>query len=93
MPAPESLGSSAVELTRKLIRFDTVNPPGNELPLQKFLLEMLETAGFECHLLEAEPTRANLVARLPGEKPGKNLAFLAHVDTVKADTSDWQHDP
>jgi acetylornithine deacetylase/succinyl-diaminopimelate desuccinylase-like protein len=90
---PESLGSSAVELTSKLIRFDTVNPPGNELPLQEFLLEMLESAGFECDLLESEPTRANLVARLPGNEPGKNLAFLAHVDTVKADTSDWQHDP
>ncbi len=90
---PKSLCSSAVELTRRLIRFDTVNPPGNELPLQNFLLEMLETAGFQCHLLESEPTRANLVARLQGENPGKNLAFLAHVDTVKADTSDWQHDP
>lgn len=93
IPAPESLGAQAVELTRRLIRFDTVNPPGNELPLQRELAGMLEPAGFECDLLEAEPGRANLIARLPGEAPGDNLAFLGHVDTVSASVTDWSHDP
>ena len=46
-------------------------------PLQQFLMEKLESAGFECHLLEAEPTRANLVARLPGQEPGGGDSMLA----------------
>ena len=28
--APEGLGREAVELLQRLIRFNTVNPPGNE---------------------------------------------------------------
>ena len=28
--APEGLGNEAVELLQRLIRFNTVNPPGNE---------------------------------------------------------------
>src|SRR5919108_5945139 len=94
IPAPPgTLGSSATELLRELIRIDTVNPPGNELPLQQRLEAMLSAAGFECRLLEPEPQRANLVARLRGRSDGPTLAFLGHVDTVRADPEEWSHDP
>src|SRR3954471_12933603 len=89
---PAGLGSSAVELLGRLIQADTVNPPGNEDRAQGFLFELLSAAGFECEILEAEPGRPNLVARLRGGD-GPTLAFLGHVDTVRAEPDDWSFDP
>lgn len=95
-PPPEiaQSGAEAEELLSGLIRFDTVNPPGNERPAQEYLAAHLQEAGFECELLGAEPDRPNLVARLRGEDPeGPTLCYLGHVDTVLADPDDWTHSP
>ena len=91
--APGGLGTEAVELLGELIRFDTVNPPGNEEPAQEMLAERLRDAGFECTLLAAEPGRPNLIADLPGEAEGETLCLLGHVDTVPADPSEWTFNP
>src|SRR6476620_7368727 len=90
---PQGLGPSAVDLLGRLIQADTVNPPGNEARVQEFLRERLTSAGFECELLEAEPDRPNLVARLRRAKDGPTLALLRHVDTVSADPEDRSLDP
>ena len=90
---PQGLGPSAVDLLGRLIRADTVNPPGNEAAAQEFLKGMLAAAGFECELLGAEPERPNLVARLRGERDGPTLTLLGHVDTVRADPDEWSFDP
>ncbi|HSD24671.1 MAG TPA: M20/M25/M40 family metallo-hydrolase [Solirubrobacterales bacterium] len=91
--APQGLGPSAVELLGRLIQTNTVNPPGNEGKAQELLRERLTAAGFDCELLEAEPGRPNLVARLRGEEDGPTLALLGHVDTVRADPDEWSFDP
>lgn len=91
--AGSALGSRAVELLSELIRFNTVNPPGNERPAQEMLAERLSDAGFECTMLAAEPERPNLVATLSGEGPGETLTLLGHVDTVPAEPSEWSFDP
>ena len=90
---PEGLGSWAVDLLGRLIQTNTVNPPGNEAPVQEFLRGSLTAAGFECELLEAEPGRPNLVARLHGATDGPTLTYLGHVDTVRADPDEWSFDP
>src|SRR5215203_3847136 len=90
---PQGLGPSAVELLGRLIQTNTVNPPGNEGSAQELLRELLTAAGFECELLEAQPGRPNLVARLRGTRDGPTLAFLGHVDTVRADPEEWSFDP
>ena len=89
-------GAEATALLQSLIRFDTVNPPGNERAAQEHLAAHLQAAGFECELLGAEPERPNLLARLrapDGSEPGPTLCYLGHVDTVLADASDWSHGP
>jgi acetylornithine deacetylase/succinyl-diaminopimelate desuccinylase-like protein len=88
------LQSEATDVLSRLIRFDTVNPPGNERACQEWLRRHLEDAGLECELLWGEnPERPNLVARLRGDDDGPVLGYLSHVDTVLADAADWRHDP
>ena len=89
----DAAAREAEELLRALIRFNTVNPPGNEQPAQEHLAAHLERAGFQCELLGAEPGRPNLIARLRGQRPGPTLCYLGHVDTVLADAGEWRHDP
>jgi acetylornithine deacetylase/succinyl-diaminopimelate desuccinylase-like protein len=90
---PQGLGPRAVKLLGRLIQTNTVNPPGNEGPIQDFLQATLSDAGFECEQLSAEPGRPNLVARLRGTSDGPTLTFLGHVDTVRADPDEWSFDP
>ena len=92
-PAGVDPGAAAVALLQELIRFHTVNPPGNERPLQERLAAILSQAGFQCELLGAEPDRPNLLARLPGRAEGPTLCYLGHVDTVLAAPAEWSHDP
>ncbi|HXR14367.1 MAG TPA: peptidase M20, partial [Solirubrobacteraceae bacterium] len=60
----ERLRSESVELLSQLIRFNTVNPPGNERAAQEHLAAHMTAAGFECELLGRTPERPNLIARL-----------------------------
>jgi acetylornithine deacetylase/succinyl-diaminopimelate desuccinylase-like protein len=87
------LGAEAVDLLSRLIRINTVNPPGNEGPAQELLAAVLGEAGFECETLEAAEGRPNLVATLRGEADGPTLCFLSHVDTVPANAEEWTFDP
>ncbi len=89
----EELGGAAARLLSTLIRFDTVNPPGNEREAQEMLASVLSEAGFDCKLVGREPERANLVARLDGDRDGPTLCALSHVDTVPADPDEWSFDP
>jgi acetylornithine deacetylase/succinyl-diaminopimelate desuccinylase-like protein len=93
VPEPADLERRATELLQRLIRFNTVNPPGDEQAAQEFLKELLEGAAFECELLSAVPGRPNLVARLKAASDGPSLCLLGHVDTVLATPSEWTVDP
>ena len=93
MITPMALAEEATGLLQRLIRFNTVNPPGNERPAQEMLRGELEAAGFECELVGATDERPNLIARLRGKAEGKRLCYLSHVDTVLADASEWTVDP
>jgi acetylornithine deacetylase/succinyl-diaminopimelate desuccinylase-like protein len=93
VPERAQLESRTVDLLRRLIATNTVNPPGNEEALQLQLRDLLESAGFECELLAAVEGRPNLVARLRGGSDGPTLAYLGHCDTVLADPEDWSVDP
>jgi acetylornithine deacetylase/succinyl-diaminopimelate desuccinylase-like protein len=90
--AATSLRAEAVDLLQRLIRLDTVNPPGNETRAAEVLREYLEESGVECELYAKVPERANLVARIRGGG-GPRLALLSHTDTVLADPAEWQVDP
>jgi acetylornithine deacetylase/succinyl-diaminopimelate desuccinylase-like protein len=83
----------ATELLQRLLRINTVNPPGNERPAQELLAGHLRDAGLETTLLGEDANRPNLVARLPGRAAGPVLGLLSHVDTVLAEPAGWRHGP
>jgi acetylornithine deacetylase/succinyl-diaminopimelate desuccinylase-like protein len=89
----QSLQDETTEVLQRLVRFNTVNPPGNEREAIEYLADYLDDAGFETDILGATSERANLVATLEGQSDGPTLGYLGHVDTVLADASDWEHDP
>jgi acetylornithine deacetylase/succinyl-diaminopimelate desuccinylase-like protein len=89
----DDLERETTELLQRLVRVNTVNPPGNERPAQELLAALLSDAGFEVQLLGRTKERPNLVARLPGGAEGPTLCLLSHVDTVLADPAEWERDP
>ena len=48
---------------QRMIRINTSNPPGNELPVAQFLDSVLKASGIESHLFEPTPGRATNAAR------------------------------
>src|SRR5256714_8406585 len=87
------LERETTEVLQRLVRFNTVNPPGNERPAIEYLEQYLSRAGFTTEILGASEERSNLIAQLDGNGAGPTLLFLGHVDTVLADPSEWSHDP
>jgi acetylornithine deacetylase/succinyl-diaminopimelate desuccinylase-like protein len=92
MTTPD-LQAETTDVLQRLVRFNTVNPPGNERPAIEYLDGFLREAGFETEQLAAIDERPNLVATLDSGRDGPTLLYLGHVDTVLAEPSEWRHDP
>jgi acetylornithine deacetylase/succinyl-diaminopimelate desuccinylase-like protein len=90
---PADVWQRPAELLQRLIRFDTTNPPGNELECIAFIDGLLRDAGIESTLHARDPERPNLVARLPGRGAAPPLLLYGHVDVVSTAGQSWQHDP
>jgi succinyl-diaminopimelate desuccinylase len=84
---------NAVDLTRTLIGFDTINPPGNERPCAEHLGCLLESVGFSISYHEFADRRTSLVARIGGSPETPPLCFTGHIDTVPLGTAPWTVDP
>jgi acetylornithine deacetylase/succinyl-diaminopimelate desuccinylase-like protein len=80
----------------RLIKTETVNPPGDELPAIMVIKDILESAGFPQEsftIVESAPKRVNLVARLCGDGSERPLLLSGHVDVVPVEREYWEHDP
>lgn len=84
----------AVQLTTRLVRHDTVNPPGNEQACIEDLANILADAGFETTIVPFADGRPNLVAKMgAGQTAAPALCFSGHVDTVPFGDTPWSFDP
>ena len=90
-----------VDLTRALIRFPTVNPPGEAYrPCAEFIGERLRARGFAVDYVHAAGTpgdnerypRINVIARRAGKTPGPCVHFNGHIDVVQSGGG-WTLDP
>lgn len=84
---------SPVELLQNLIRFDTTNPPGNEVECIKYVNELLNQAGFQTTLLAKTANRPNLITRLKGQGTAPPLLLYGHVDVVTTANQTWTYPP
>jgi acetylornithine deacetylase/succinyl-diaminopimelate desuccinylase-like protein len=90
---PGVVEAETVELLRTLIRFDTTNPPGNELPLGRQIEAILAAEGIESQLLIPAENRAAVVARIRGDGRARPVLLLAHMDVVGVESDKWSCDP
>jgi succinyl-diaminopimelate desuccinylase len=88
-------------LTADLIRFPTVNPPGDAYrPCAEYIAGRLSKRGFAIEFVRAEGTpgdsdrypRVNMVARIEGCRAGPTVHFNSHIDVVEAGEG-WTVDP
>lgn len=89
----KSSSEEVLLLTQKLLRFHTVNPPGQEKACADFLAERLEGSGFEVRSYEFRAGRPSLIARLRGSGDRLPLCYAGHIDTVPLGDSEWTRDP
>jgi succinyl-diaminopimelate desuccinylase len=99
--AVEARTDDLVTLTADLIRFPTVNPPGDAYtPCAEFIAERMSRSGFETKLIRGEGApgdsdrypRTNVIARREGGRPGPTVHFNSHIDVVEAGEG-WTMDP
>ena len=83
----------AGDLLSRYIRIDTTNPPGNEIAAALFWKKVLANDGLEAQVLESQPGRGVVYARLKGSGEKKALILLHHLDVVPAVKADWEVDP
>ncbi|MFA5116453.1 MAG: M20 family metallopeptidase [Candidatus Omnitrophota bacterium] len=80
MVRPERL----IKLTRKLIKINSENPPGNEREIAVFVRDHLRRLGVAVKTYEFKESRTNVIGLIKGVKAKKELLISPHLDTVPA---------
>ncbi|MFP4628498.1 MAG: M20/M25/M40 family metallo-hydrolase [Halobacteriales archaeon] len=94
-PDPEvatDLHERPVDLLRELIRFETVNPPGDERACIEWIGDVLAAYDVPTETYARDPDRPNILARVPGGD-APPLLLYGHVDVVPVTDQAWTHDP
>jgi len=81
-----------LELTRELLAFNTINPPGMERACARHLGAILEAAGFRTAYHEFAESRTSLIAEIGGDPKRPPICFTGHIDTVPLGTKAWTKD-
>ncbi len=95
-PDLSKLADEAQGWLSDLVRINSVNPPGNEAVVAKYISGIFQKEGISNEVLEMAPGRSVVVARLqagPLPDPTNALLLVAHQDTVGVDASKWTVDP
>jgi len=86
--------SELVELLRALIRIKSINPPGDEILMARYLEGVFAEEGIPATVVEPFPGRGSILARVRGDGTGGDpLLLLSHLDVVPAEPAGWSHDP
>ena len=79
-------------LTRELLAFNTINPPGMERACAQRLGAILEDAGYAVAYHEYAEGRTSLIASIGGDAGRPPICFTGHIDTVPLGAAPWTHD-
>ncbi|MDX1499117.1 MAG: M20/M25/M40 family metallo-hydrolase [Woeseiaceae bacterium] len=83
----------AIGHLQSLIRINTTNPPGNETEAAEYVRAVLAREGIDSELYWLEASRANLVARIPGNGSKRPILIMGHTDVVGVQAERWLKDP
>ena len=83
----------AVSLTKSLLRFDTVNPPGRERDCAHYAGALLKEWGFAVEFFEYQEGRTSVIARAGGSDRKAPLCLTGHLDVVPLGAQPWTKDP
>ncbi|MBL8177052.1 MAG: M20/M25/M40 family metallo-hydrolase [Bryobacterales bacterium] len=92
-PDWRSVEDESMRHFQALLRLDTSDPPGVELPAVEYLKKVLDAEGIPNEVLGRDPQRPNLVARLKGSGAKKPLLLMGHTDVVNVDPKKWTFPP
>ncbi len=86
-----------IQLAQRLLRFDSVNPPGNELAVALYIEKEMRALDLDVKTYSFAKNRPNVIATLKGTLPrraasSKSLLITPHIDTVPFG-SGWKFDP
>ncbi|SDN33593.1 succinyl-diaminopimelate desuccinylase [Methylobacterium phyllostachyos] len=84
---------NGLDLAQQLIRFRSINPPGEEKACSEFIARLLTEHGFDVASYAFAKDRPTLVARIPGLAGGKPLCFTGHIDVVPLGSNEWRFPP
>ncbi len=83
-----------IELARRLIAHDTINPPGNERSCMAEIAAFLATFGWKARLHPFGEGGMNLIVEMVGEDANLSpLVLTGHLDTVPLGAEPWSIDP
>ncbi|MFC4225268.1 M20/M25/M40 family metallo-hydrolase [Lysinibacter cavernae] len=90
--------SKTARIAQELIRFDTSNYGGGksngETESAEYVAAHLRAMGLTPELIDSEPGRTSVVARVKGRSSDKGaLVVHGHLDVVPADAANWSVDP
>ena len=90
----ESRTGELVELCRSLVRIDSTNPPGDTTAMVEAIEAVLDgRPGIEHRRVVGKEPAVNLVARVRGAGPGRQLVLNGHLDTFPIGDARWEHHP
>jgi len=95
-PDLSKLADEAQAWLTDLVRINSVNPPGNEAVVAKYISAIFQKEGISNEVIEMAPGRSIVIARLqagPLADPTNALLLVAHQDTVGVDAKKWTVDP
>mgnify|MGYP003581027528 CR=1 FL=1 len=85
--------TDALSLTRSLLQFDTINPPGRERDCARYAGAMLQEWGYKVDYHEYADSRTSVVARLGSSPKKAPLCLTGHLDIVPLGARAWTKDP
>ncbi|SFF18251.1 M20 family metallopeptidase [Sunxiuqinia elliptica] len=82
-----------VQLSQELIRFNTVNPPGNEAEAARYIGNLLSAHGFQVEYPVFSDNRLHVVAEKGLSAGYAPIVLSGHLDVVPVGKGSWKYDP
>lgn len=89
----QSFEADLLDFTRKLIRINTVNPPGQEDPVIWTVGELFDRFNIPYTVFPHGDGRSSILGTLRGSGGKPGLLIAGHADTVPIGEAKWRHPP